>query len=314
MLDLSFHPEVAIALQRGRAVVALESTLITHGFPKPDNLRVARAIEAAVREEGAIPATIAVLDGQVKVGLTDDELVFLSNANGVRKCSRRDLPLVIARGENGATTVAGTMFIAHKAGLKVFATGGIGGVHRGQPFDVSADISELGRTPIVVVCAGAKAILDLPLTLEALETQGVPVIGFRTRELPAFYSRHSGLPVDLQVNTPQEIAAIAMAREDMALPVGILVTVPVPAADEWPASEAEGIIRQALAEVESQAIKGKEVTPYLLARVSELSGNRSKRANIALLLNNARLAAQVALALVADVGNGHSKWISEKTS
>lgn len=296
MFDFSFHPDVAAALRRGQAIVALESTLITHGFPKPDNLRVARAIEAAVREEGATPATIAILSGRIKIGLTDAELDYLGKTNTVRKCSRRDLPLVIARGEDGGTTVAGTMFIAYKAGLKVFATGGIGGVHRNHPFDVSADVLELGRTPIVVVCAGAKAILDLRLTLEALETQGVPILGYRTVELPAFYSRRSGLPVDLQVDTPEEIAQIVQARDAMELPAGILVTVPVPAANEWPASEAEGVIQQALAEVERQNISGKKVTPYLLARVSELSGEKSTRANIALLLNNARIAARIALA------------------
>lgn len=299
MFDFTFHPDVSTALRQGQAVVALESTLITHGFPQPDNLRVARAIEAAVRQEGAVPATIAILGGRITVGLTGEELEYLGQAAGVRKCSRRDLPLVTARGVDGATTVAATMYIANLAGIKVFATGGIGGVHRDHPFDVSADLAELGRTPIVVVCAGAKAILDLSLTLEALETQGVPVLGYQTSELPAFYSRQSGLPVDLRVNTPEEVVAIARSRDALALPAGILVTVPVPADSEWPAGEAEQFIQKALAEAKAEGISGKAVTPFLLARVSNLSGEKSQRANEALLLNNARVAAQIALAATA---------------
>lgn len=299
MFDFTFHPDVSAALRQGQAVVALESTLITHGFPQPDNLRVARAVEAAVRQEGAVPATIAILGGRITVGLTGEELEYLGQASGVRKCSCRDLPLVTARGVDGATTVAATMYIAYRAGIKVFATGGIGGVHRDHLFDVSADLAELGRTPIVVVCAGAKAILDLSLTLEALETQGVPVLGYRTSELPAFYSRQSGLPVDLRVNTPEEVVAIARSRDALALPAGILVTVPVPADSEWPAGEAEQFIQQALAEAKAEGISGKAVTPFLLARVSNLSGEKSQRANEALLLNNARVAAQIALAATA---------------
>jgi pseudouridine-5'-phosphate glycosidase len=294
---LNLHPEVETGLEEGKAVVALESTLITHGFPRPENMEIARRIEDAVREQGAIPATIAILHGEITVGLTLEQLEYLGMAQEVRKCSRRDLPLAVARKEDGATTVAGTMIVAHWAGIRVFGTGGIGGVHQGQPFDESADLIELARTPLTVVCAGAKAILDLPLTLEVLETQGVPIIGYQTDELPAFYSRHSGLPVDLRVDTPQEVVDIMAAREQLGLEGGMLVTVPVPAEDEWPAEEAQGIINQALAEAEADGITGKAVTPYLLDRVSKLSDERSKKANIALLLNNARVAAQIALAL-----------------
>jgi len=280
-------------------VVALESTLITHGLPRPKNLEVARALEAAVREAGAIPATIAILGGQITVGLTDEQLVYLAGAEDVRKCSRRDLPIVVGRREDGATTVAGTMMAAHMAGIRIFATGGIGGVHRDHPFDVSADLLELGRTPVTVVCAGAKAILDLPLTLEVLETQGVPVIGYGTDEFPAFYSRSSGLPVDVCCDTPEEVAAIAQARDALELPGGILVAVPIPTEDELPSSEAETAIGRALAEAEAQGITGKAVTPFLLARVSELTGETSLRANVALLLNNARVASAIAVAISA---------------
>jgi pseudouridine-5'-phosphate glycosidase len=294
---LNIHPEVKAALDEGRAVVALESTVITHGLPAPENIEVARSIEAAVREQGAVPATIAILQGEIRVGLTPDQLAYLATAKDVRKCSRRDLPIVVARREDGATTVAGTMIVAHWAGIRLFATGGIGGVHRGQPFDESADLLELGRTPVAVVCAGAKAILDLPLTLEVLETQGVPVIGYQTVEFPAFYSRQSGLYVDLRVETPQEIAEIIQARDQLGLNGGTLIVLPVPIEDEWPAAEAQVIIEQALRDAEAERIIGKAVTPYLLQRVSDLSGARSKKANIALILNNARLAAQIGLAL-----------------
>ena len=297
--QLIIHPEVQAALDAGRPVVALESTLITHGLPHPKNLDVALALEAVVREAGAVPATIALLSGQITVGLTDEQLVYLAEAKNVRKCSRRDLPIAVGRGEDGATTVAGTMIVAHMVGIRVFATGGIGGVHRGHPFDVSADLLELGRTPVTVVCAGAKAILDLPLTLEVLETQGVPVIGYRTEEFPAFYTRSSGLPVDVRCDTPQEVAAVVRARDDLNLLGGTLVTVPVPPEDELSAAEAEVAIATALAEAEAQEIKGKAVTPFLLARVSELTGEASLRANVALLLNNARVASAIAVALVA---------------
>jgi pseudouridine-5'-phosphate glycosidase len=296
-VHLNFHPEVETALAKGTPVVALESTLISHGFPSPDNVKIAQDIEAAVREQGAVPATIAVLAGKITVGLTPAQLEELGSTPHIRKCSRRDLPLVVARQEHGATTVAGTMMVAHWAGIRVFATGGIGGVHRGHPFDESADLIELSRTPVAVVCAGAKAILDLPLTLEVLETQGVPVIGYQTDELPAFYSRRSGLPVDLRIDTPEEAAAIIRAREELELSGGPLITVPVPAAAEWPAEEAQAVISQALAAAERQGITGKAVTPFLLQQVNQLSAGRSKRANMALLLNNAGVAAQIAGAL-----------------
>lgn len=296
-LQLNFQPEVKIALEQGRAVVALESTVITHGLPSPENVEVARAIEAAVREQGAVPATIAILGGEITVGLTPEQLLYLGSAKNVRKCSRRDFSWVVARREDGATTVAGTMMVAHWAGIRVFATGGIGGVHRGQPFDESADLLELGRTPVAVVCAGAKAILDLPLTLEVLETQGVPVIGYQTGEFPAFYSRSSGLPLELRVETPQEIAAIIKAHDQLGLNAGTLIAQPIPVEAEWPAAEAQEVIEEALQDAAARHITGKAVTPYLLQRVSDLSGARSKTANIALLLNNARLAAQIALAL-----------------
>ncbi|GAB4439238.1 MAG: pseudouridine-5'-phosphate glycosidase [Anaerolineae bacterium] len=296
-LQLNFQPEVKSALEQGRAVVALESTVITHGLPSPENVEVARAIEAAVREQGAVPATIAILGGEITVGLTPEQLLYLGSAKNVRKCSRRDFSGVVARREDGATTVAGTMMVAHWAGIRIFATGGIGGVHRGQPFDESADLLELGRTPVAVVCAGAKAILDLPLTLEVLETQGVPVIGYQTDEFPAFYSRSSGLPLELRVETPQEIAAIIKAHDQLGLNAGTLIAQPIPAEAEWPAAEAQEVIEEALQDAAARHITGKAVTPYLLQRVSDLSGARSKTANIALLLNNARLAAQIALAL-----------------
>lgn len=298
-VKLTINPEVQTALAQGRAVVALESTLITHGFPIPENFEVAQALETAVREQGAVPATIAILRGEIMVGLTTEQLTYLAGAKNVRKCSRRDLPIAIARREDGATTVAGTMMVAHWAGIRLFATGGIGGVHRGQPFDESADLLELGQTPVTVVCAGAKAILDLPLTLEVLETEGVAVIGYQTNEFPAFYSRSSGLPLDLRVETPQEVADIIQARDALGLEGGILVTVPVPAQDEWPAEEAQKVIEQALRDAEAEHIIGKAVTPYLLQRVSDLSGERSKKANIALLKNNAQLAGQIACALAA---------------
>jgi pseudouridine-5'-phosphate glycosidase len=288
--------EVEDALKNGRPVVALESTLITHGLPWPANFETVLAMEAAVRAGGAVPATIAVLSGRITVGLARDEIERLARLppGSVRKCSRRDLPIAVARGEDAATTVAGTMIIAHRAGLKVFATGGIGGVHRGAPFDVSADLLELGRTPVAVVCSGAKSILDLPLTLEVLETQGVPIVGFGTDTLPAFYTRSSGLPVDVRIDTPREVAQIIATARRLGAQHGVLVAVPVPAEDELPADEAEAAIKRATAEAEAQGIHGKAVTPFLLARVAELTGGASRRANTALLINNARTAALIA--------------------
>lgn len=296
---LVYSAEVADALANYQAVVALESTLITHGFAYPDNVNTALAMEDAIRAEGAVPATIAVLDGKITVGLSRQQIEDLAAMDraSVRKCSRRDLPLTVGLRQTGATTVAGTMIVAHMAGLKVFATGGIGGVHRGHPEDVSADLIELGRTPVTVVCAGAKSILDLPLTLEVLETQGVPVLGYGTDTLPAFYSRSSGLPIDQRVDSPAEVAAIVAARDALGLQHGTLVAVPVPEADALPIEEAEQAIAQATREADEQGIHGKDVTPFVLARVLELTGGRSKVANIAALVNNARVGAQIAIAI-----------------
>lgn len=292
---LHIASEVGAALRDGRPVVALESTLITHGLPWPENAATALAMESAVRESGAVPATIALLAGRITVGLSHDQIEDLAQRpfGSVRKCSRRDLPIVVARAEDGATTVAGTMIVAHRAGIRVFGTGGIGGVHRGAPFDVSADLIELGRTPVAVVCAGPKAILDLPLTMEVLETHGVPVIGLGTDTLPGFYTRSSGLPIDECVATPREAAGIIAVAERMDARHGVLIVVPVPAGEE-PAGDVEGIIERAVADAEAQGIRGKAVTPFLLRRVSELSGGASLRANRALLVHNARTAGLIA--------------------
>jgi pseudouridine-5'-phosphate glycosidase len=285
------------ALEQGQPVVALESTLISHGLPYPQNLETAHLLERTVLKHGAVPATIAIVDGIPRVGLTDDELATLAQSGEVRKVSRRDLPIVVARGQTGATTVAATMFIAAAAGIHVFATGGIGGVHRGQPFDVSADLPELAQTPVIVVCAGAKAILDLPLTLEWLETHGVPVLGYGTDSLPAFYTYSSGLPVDARVDTAREVAAVIRAKRHMGLQGGILVTVPPPRKEALAHDVVESAIRAALEDAASQGVHGGEVTPYLLARIAEQTDGESIKANIALLRNNAIVAAQVAAAL-----------------
>ena len=294
---LTLHPEVRAALETHRPVVALESTVISHGLPWPENLELARRMEARVRAGGATPATIAILKGEVKVGLTDSEIEHLARAPGIMKVSRRDYPVAVAQKRDGATTVAGTMIAAHWAGIKVFATGGIGGVHRGAGTDVSADLPELAQTPVVVVCAGAKAILDLPATLEWLETHGVPVVGYGTDEFPAFYSRESGLKLDARADSPAEAAAIARAMWDIGFGGGMLVCVPCPAEAARPREEMEGVISTALREAEAQGIRGKAVTPFLLARVSELTHGESKAANLALLENNARVAAEIAAAL-----------------
>lgn len=294
---INYHPEVQAALQTDRPVVALESTLITHGFAHPQNLEIARKLEQVIRDNGAVPATIAVIAGKVTVGLTDDQLTALAHADDARKCSVRDLPLVMARGEYGSTTVAATMVLARRVGIAVFATGGIGGVHRGMAYDISADLMELGRTPITVVCAGMKAFLDLAAGVEILETQAVPVIGYQTDELPAFFSRKSGLSVDLRVETPAEAAALIAARDWLQLSNAILLTVPVPAADEWPAEQANRYIEQSLMSATAQGIKGKNITPFILSKIAELSAGQSIRANMALLVNNATVAAQVAVAL-----------------
>jgi len=292
-------PRVSQAIAEGAPVVALESALITHGFVHPANLDIARHMQAAVREEGATPATVAVMAGQPRVGISDDEMSQLASDRQARKVSLRDLPVVSAQGANGGATVAATMHLAHRAGIRVFATGGIGGVHRGHPEDVSADLLALASIPIVVVCAGAKAILDLPRTLEYLETHGVPVIGYGADEFPAFYSRRSGLSVDARADTPQEVAQIAQARDALGLSTALLVCVPVPETDELLSGEAEAAIAQAVAEAEESGVSGKELTPFLLARLVELTGGRARRANEALLLNNARWAARIARALTA---------------
>ena len=297
MSGLRVEPEVTQALATGRPVVALESALVTHGFAPPVNLDIARQMEAAVREEGALPVTIAVLEGEARVGLSDEEMVLLASDRAARKVSLRDLPLVLAQRASGGTTVAATMHLAHRAGIRVFATGGIGGIHRGHPEDVSADLPALASIPIVVVCAGAKSILDLPRTLEYLETHGVPVLGYRTDEFPAFYSRHSGLNVDARVETPEEVAQIARARTELGLSTALLVCVPIPEADELPAAQAEAAIAQAVEEADAAGISGKALTPFLLNRMVELTGGQARRANESLLLNNARVAARIARAL-----------------
>jgi pseudouridine-5'-phosphate glycosidase len=285
---LRVAPEIAQAIAEGRPVVALESALVTHGFAPPANLEIARRLEAAVREEGALPATIAC------VGLAAGGLERLASERAARKVSLRDLPVALAQKATGGTTVAATVHLAHRTGIRVFATGGIGGVHRGHPEDVSADLPALAGTPIVVVCAGAKAILDLPRTLEVLETRGVPVIGYGADEFPAFYSRRSGLLVDARVETPEEVARMTQARAALGLAAALLVCVPVPEADELPAAEAEAAIAQAVQEAETAGVSGKALTPFLLARLVELTGGRARRANEALLVNNARVAARVA--------------------
>lgn len=285
-----------------RPAVALESTVISHGLPYPRNLQLAQEMEAIIRSQGATPHTVGVIAGELIAGLAPAQIEHLATAPNVRKVSRRDLPIVAARKEDGATTVATTMWIAAQwAGIEVFATGGIGGIHRhtgpGTSSDVSADLQELAQTPVIVVCAGAKSILDLPATLEYLETHGVTVIGYGTDDFPAFYSRSSRLPVDVRCDSPAEVAAIWRAKRTLGLPGGLLVTVPVPAADEIPAAEIEPFIEQAVAEAAAKGLRSAEVTPFLLTRIAELTGERSLRANLALLKNNARVAAEIARAL-----------------
>jgi pseudouridine-5'-phosphate glycosidase len=277
--------------------VALESTVIAHGLPYPTNLETARTMEAVVRDHGATPATIAILGGRLRVGLTDSELEFLATASGIRKASRRDLPIVVAQETDGATTVAGTATIAAWAGIEVFATGGIGGVHFGAIPDVSNDLPTLASIPVTVVCSGAKSILDLRATVEWLETAGVPVIGYRCDGFPAFYSRQSGLPVDTRVDTPDEAAAVVQASQRLGMPGGILVTVPVPDWAEVPTHRLQPAIEAALSVSEAQQIEGSSATPFLLKRIAEETNGQSLRANVALLENNAAVAAQIAVAL-----------------
>jgi pseudouridine-5'-phosphate glycosidase len=296
---LDIAPDVADALIKGEAVVALESTIIAHGMPYPGNLVTARALERMVRTEGAVPATIAVLDGRLKVGLADADLERLAQSPEMAKASVRDLPVLIAQRRDGATTVAATMRIAAMAGIRVFATGGIGGVHRGAELtgDVSADLTELARSAVAVISAGAKAILDLPRTLEMLETLSVPVIGYQCDEFPAFYSRTSGLPVPVRADSPEEIAAILAARWRLSSVGGALIANPIPEAEEIPAAMIEAHIAAALKDAHTRGISGKDVTPFLLARIRDLTAGESQRANVALALNNAQLGAKVARAL-----------------
>ena len=297
-LDIS--PEVKKALDEGRPVVALESTIISHGMPYPRNVETALLVEQTIRDCGATPATIAVIGGRLKAGLSRDEIEYLGKTGrGVAKASRRDLPALVARGADGATTVTTTMIIAHMAGIKIFATGGIGGVHRGAEvtMDISADLEELAQTPVMVVCAGAKSILDLGLTLEYLETHGVPVIGYGTDELPAFYTRRSGFGVDYRVDSPAELAAMFRAQRDLGYKGGMLVTNPIPEEYSMDKAVIDKAIDEALAQAKAQGIHGKETTPFLLAKVVELTGGDSLESNIQLVLNNARVAAKTACEL-----------------
>ena len=296
---LDINPEVAQAVAQGKPVVALESTIISHGMPYPQNVETALRVEQIIRDNGAVPATIAILGGRLKAGLTKEEIEYLGKkGQDVIKASRRDLAALVAKGEDGATTVTTTMMIAHMAGIPIFATGGIGGVHRGAEttMDVSADLEELAQTGVTVVCAGAKAILDLKLTLEYLETHGVPVLGYQTEELPAFYTRTSGLQVDYRVDTPEELAKIMKVQRDLGLKSGILVTNPIPQEYSMDADRINAVIDQAIQEANEKGIHGKENTPFLLAKVKEITGGDSLDANIQLVFNNARLAARTAAA------------------
>jgi len=302
---IHLSPAVRDALADGRAIVALESTVITHGLPYPHNVETARGMEAAVREGGALPATIAVIGGHIRVGLTDDENEYLGEQAGkgtVRKCSRRDLAIAVGCREDGATTVAGTMLVAHMAGIEVFATGGIGGVHRGHPFDVSADLAELGRTPVTVVSSGAKSILDLAATREVLETHGVTILGYGTDEIPAFFSARSGHYADARLDSAAEIAAVIRARRRLGLQSATLVVVPVPDGEALDGIEAEEAIDRCTAEADALGIHGAAATPWLLSRVAELTEGRSLQANVALLRNNGRVAAGIAVALSEGTG------------
>lgn len=294
---LDIKPEVAEAIKAGKAVVALESTIISHGMPYPKNVETALEVERIIRENGAIPATIAILGGRLKVGLTEDEIEYLGKAKDVVKTSRRDIPFIVAKKLDGATTVASTMILADLAGVRVFATGGIGGVHRGaqESFDISADLQELASTNVAVVCAGAKSILDIGLTLEYLETNGVPVVGFGTDELPAFYTRKSGFGVDYRVDTAEELAAALKAKWDLGLKGGLVVANPIPEAYEMDFDTITNAITLAVNEAEAKGIKGKESTPFLLAKVKELTGGDSLESNIQLVYSNAIVAAKLAV-------------------
>ena len=293
---MKINPEVLKALRENRPVVALESTIISHGMPYPKNVETALKVEQVIRDHGAVPATIGIIDGEPIVGMTPEEIEQFGKRSGVLKVSRRDLPVVYAKKLWGATTVATTMIIANQAGIEVFVTGGIGGVHRGaqETFDISADLQELAKTNVTVVCAGAKAILDLPLTLEYLETMGVPVLGYKTEELPAFYNSHSGLKVDYKVDSAQEVARIIKSKRDNNLVGGILLTNPIPEQYEMPKDVIDNAIAAALKQMNEQGIKGKECTPFLLKTITELTGGDSLESNIKLVLNNAAVGSEVA--------------------
>ncbi|MBQ1730354.1 MAG: pseudouridine-5'-phosphate glycosidase [Oscillospiraceae bacterium] len=299
-LDVS--PEVSEALASGKPVVALESTIISHGMPYPQNVETALQVESIIRENGAVPATIAIIGGRLKAGLSRDEIEHLGRAGySVPKASRRDLPILAAKGSDGATTVTTTMMIAHMAGIKVFATGGIGGVHRGAEttMDISADLEELAQTPVMVICAGAKSILDLGLTLEYLETKGVPVIGYGTEELPAFYTRRSGFGVDYRLDTPEELARAFSVQRELGIKGGMLVTNPIPEEYSMDKAVIDAAIEKALAEAAEKGVHGKETTPFLLAKIKDITGGDSLASNIKLVYNNAALAAKTAAALAA---------------
>jgi len=294
---LDIHPDVENAIKNNEPVVALESTIISHGMPYPKNVETALMVEETVRSNNAVPATIAIINGKLKVGLTNDEIEYLATNEEVKKVSRRDLPITVAQKLSGSTTVASTMIIASLAKIAIFATGGIGGVHRGaeNTMDISADLEELANTNVCVICAGAKAILDLGLTLEYLETKGVPVIGYKTSELPAFYSSESGFDVDYKIDSAQEIAEILKTKWDLSLDGGVLVTNPIPVAFELETGVMNDAINQAIIEADNNKISGKKITPYLLSKVNEITQGKSLEANIKLIQNNADLAAKIAL-------------------
>ena len=296
---LDLGPEVKAALDAGGAVVALESTIISHGMPYPQNVETALEVEKTVRDAGAVPATVAILNGRLKAGLSREEIAYLGSAKSVVKTSRRDIPFVVSKRLDGATTVASTMIVSALAGIRVFATGGIGGVHRGAAatFDISADLQELAHTNVAVVCAGPKSVLDIGLTLEYLETYGVPVVGYGTEELPAFYTPKSGFPVDYRVDSPRELAAALKVKRDLGLRGGMLVTNPIPEEDAMDGAVIDAAIGMAVAEAENTCVKGKALTPFLLSRVTELTGGESLKSNIKLVMNNARVAALIAAAL-----------------
>jgi pseudouridine-5'-phosphate glycosidase len=294
---LNIDAEVDEAMRHQRPVVALESTVIAHGLPRPQNLQTAHRLQEVVRETGAIPATIAIIDGKLTVGLSDDQINALANGSDIRKISTRDISVAVAQGWNGATTVASTTWIAHRAGIKVFATGGIGGVHRGALPDVSADLPELARTAIIVVCSGAKIVLDLPATREWLETHAVTVVGYQCDELPAFYSRKSGLPIDARVESGEDVARIYRAQRELGIESALLVVVPVPPQFEVPAEELQIVLTTALEDAEWKGIAGPALTPFLLSQMAERSGGSTLRANVALLENNARVAGEIARAV-----------------